>query len=171
MDIKSIIKSEIKDFKTPKDNRKLKWDDLEDDIQVRSQKKDKKFKLGGKWKRFKENREGFKVFTVDGEWVRNNLSVIFGHGGHGLVHEFIPHDEIWIASHHYNIKGLNGESVKCGCNKGNQKVSDEYYDSCAIHEIAENIMMKTKKMNYWTAHNISLDIEEQIGLIPHDEIQ
>ena len=170
MDIKSIIKSEIQDFKTPKDNRKLKWNDIEDDVQNRAQNKDPKFKLEGKWKKFKENREGYKVFTVDGEWVRNNLSIIFGHGGHGLVHEFIPHDEIWIASHHYNIKTPNGANIKCGCNLGNQKVSDEYYLSCTIHEIAENIMMKKENLNYWTAHNISLDIEDKIDLIPDSQI-
>ena len=170
MNIIDVIRSEINEVIAPKDNRKLKWNDLEDDIQERSQKKDKNFKLSGKWKNYKEDRDGFKVFIVDGEWVRNNLSVIFGHGGHGLVHEFIPHNEIWIASHHYKIKGRNGVSVGCGCNKGNQKLSDEYFESCTIHEISEYNLMKTSGMNYWTAHNISLDVEREIGLISPKEL-
>jgi len=144
-------------LKYPKDNRDKLWADLEEDIRKRGPKKDRKFRLSGKWKRFVRVEDGLKVYAVDGEWVRNNLSVIFGHGGHGRVHEFIPNDEIWIATHH--PKG-------CGCKKLRKdlKASKAYFDSCAHHEIVEYQLMN-KGMIYWKAHNNALEAERRLGLL------
>jgi hypothetical protein len=89
-----------------KDTRILHWIDLESDIASRAKKKDRRFVLSGKWKKFVRKEKRLKIYAVDGEWVRNNLSIIFGHGGHGYVHEFIPLDEIWVATHHF---------PRCGC--------------------------------------------------------
>ncbi|MBU1935060.1 hypothetical protein KKF04_03310, partial [Patescibacteria group bacterium] len=147
----------------PKDKRDKLWGKLEADIQSRGNKKDKKFTLKGKWKKFVRMQDGFKVFAVDGTWVRNNLSLIFGHGGHGYVHEFIPLDEIWISTHHYDENKWNN----CGCDniKKNQKVSKAYFDSTVIHEITEFKEMEKGK-SYWTAHQIALDKEREIRLLP-----
>ena len=151
-------------LKIPKDKRDRLWADLENDIQSRGKKKDKSFRLSGSWKKFLRSEDGFKVYSVDGEWVRNNLSVMFGHGGHGRVHEFIPDDEIWVATHH--PKG-------CGCKKLKKdlKASQQYSDSCAYHEIVEHKLMK-KGMIYWKAHNHALDAEKKLGLLkdPNSEI-
>jgi hypothetical protein len=145
-------------MKIPKDKRDKFWAKLECKIQKTALKKDKKLRLKGYWKKFTRKEEGLKVYTVDGEWVRNNLSVIFGHGGHGYVHEFIPNDEIWISSTHFE---------DCGCDNlknKNQQVSQAYFDSTTIHEILEFKKMK-KGANYWKAHQIALQKEREVGLL------
>src|SRR3990167_8791843 len=104
-------------MRMPPDMRKLAWQNLERAIQQRAGKKDRRFCLRGRWKRFVRRQDGLTIFAVDGSWVRSNLCVYFGHGGHGLVHEFIPPDEIWIATHHYD----EGSSlVRCGCKTENK---------------------------------------------------
>jgi len=157
-------------IKIPKDDRKLSWPDIEDDIRFRANKKQKDFKLKGPWKKFKENRDGFKVYAVDGEWVRNNLSIIFGHGGHGYVHEFIPLDEIWIATHHYSNEGPNGVNIECGCKLENKKITNNYYLSCVVHEIAERELMQTGNLDYWTAHQMARTTEKEMDIIPKSQI-
>ncbi|MBT9130992.1 MAG: hypothetical protein DDT40_01091 [candidate division WS2 bacterium] len=154
--------------KIPKDDRDKLWKTIEADIQDRGSKKDIKFVLKGKWKKFVRMQDGFKLFAVDGTWIRNNLSVIFGHGGHGYVHEFIPLDEIWISTHHYN----ENKWSRCKCNnvKENQKVSTAYFDSCTIHEITEFMEMRKGK-SYWVAHQIALNKEREIGLLPDPDTE
>ena len=87
---------------------------------------------------------GFTVFIVDGEWIRNNLDVTFGTGGHGLVHSFIPMDEIWIDP------------------------ANESEKSLMFHEIYEFELMKTG-MNYWNAHQKT--IEDSKGLSQDDKLK
>jgi hypothetical protein len=145
-------------MKKKKDNRELTWEELEDDVQSRYSYKDPDFKLEGKWKEFVRNQDDFKIYLVDGSWVRNNLSVIFGHGGHGIVHEFIPNDEIWISSHHWYDNKFN--HCECPCNKESSKVSENYFDSCVIHEITEFKEMKKGK-NYWHAHQVAINKENE----------
>lgn len=153
---------------TTKDNRDKLWAKIELDIQKRGNKKDKNFRLTGKWKKFVRKQGGFKVYAVDGTWIRNNLSVIFGHGGHGLVHEFIPLNEIWISMRHYSETKWN----KCPCRniKKNQPVSKNYFDSCTVHEITEFKKMK-KNLPYWTAHNMALEKERELGLLPDPDTE
>ena len=69
---------------------------MESEIQKRAANKDKRFRLEGRWKKFLRRQDRLRVYLVDGEWIRSNLSVIFGWGGHGYVHEFIPLREIWV---------------------------------------------------------------------------
>lgn len=151
-------------IKFRKDKRDKLWADIEIDIKRRGNKKDKKFILTGKWKKFARKQDGFKVFAVDGEWIRNNLSVIFGHGGHGYVHEFISLDEIWVATHHF-------EGCECRNVRNGQKASQQYFDSTSLHEIAEFEEMK-KGMLYWKSHQIALQKEIEAGFLkdPHLEI-
>lgn len=130
---------------------------IEKDIQIRASNKDKKFVLEGEWKKFVRKQEGLNIYLVDGEWVRNNLSVIFGHGGHAFVHEFIPLDEIWIDLNHYrNI------SYDCGCNtryKGG-KISNNFFNEVVKHEIIEFEAMSEGKP-FWRAHQIALQKEKE----------
>lgn len=149
--------------KTPLDKRDKLWSKIEADIASRIKDKDKKFILKGRWKKFVRKQVNFKIYAVDGLWVRNNLSIIFGHGGHAYVHEFIPLDEIWIATHHYH----DNKWSHCGCNnvKKNQAVSKNYFDSTVIHEITEFKEMQ-KGSTFWKAHNIALDKERELGLLP-----
>jgi hypothetical protein len=135
------------------------------EIQERAKKKDTNFCLSGKWKTFVREYNGFKVYAVDGEWLRNNISIHFGAGGHGLVHEFIPLNEIWVSTHHF---------IGCGCSnlkEAEQPVSENYFDSTVIHEIAEFMQME-KGMPFWKAHEIALEVERKIDLLkdPHTEV-
>ena len=149
--------------KIPKDKRNGLWARLESEIQKRAKNKDASFKLSGKWKKFVRKESGYKVYAVDGLWVRNNLCCYFGHGGHGFVHEFIPNDEIWVSTHHYSESKL----VFCGCHvhKKDQKASKNCFDSVAIHEIAECELMKKGK-KFWPSHNVAVQKEKDAGLLP-----
>jgi len=135
------------------DKRKpITFKEIEKEIQ--KQTKDKEgFSLSGKWKKYHKKVEDFKVYIVDGEWIKRNLSIFFGYGGHGCVHEFIPHNEIWI----------NNTDQK-----GN-KPSENWIDSTVLHEIEE-----WKKMNkgvpFHKAHQHALRQEYKAGLIPKDLI-
>lgn len=150
--------------KIPKDTRNAWWGELEKTIQTRAPKKDKKFILTGKWKKFLRTQNGYKIYAVDGSWIRSNLCVYYGHGGHFFVHEFIPKGEIWVSTHHYD-EGAS-DLLKCNCvvKKKNQKVSKNYFESTLIHEMEECEQMKKGK-NYWEAHTIALAKELEVGFL------
>lgn len=154
-------------FKAKEYPRNIFWNKIEKEIQRRGNSKDKSFKLSGKWKKFVRNQDGFRIYAVDGKWIRNNLGVVFGHGGHGYVHEFIPLDEIWVAAEHYR----ESDWSKCRCRnlknkplKNEARVSKDYFDSTAIHEISEFRDMK-KGMEYWPAHQRADQKEREIKLL------
>ena len=158
-------------IKTPRDRRNEIWPVMEKEIQSGSKKKDKTFVLSGSWKKFVREQDGFKIYRVNGSWVRHNLSFYFGHGGHGFVHEFIPVDEIWVSSHHpYEGRGA---TVNCSCKlkRKGQKISQNYFDSTVIHEITECNQMKKGRI-YWVAHNIALAKEKESGILenPYGDI-
>jgi len=67
-------------FKFFKDHRDKTWKHLEENIQSKSFNKDKTFILDGKWKKFIRMEQGYKVFSVDANWIRTNLCIYFGHG-------------------------------------------------------------------------------------------
>ena len=150
-------------FKFKKDNRDKVWASLERDAQIRASHKDRRFILSGSWKKFVKKQDGFKVYRVNGEWVRNNLSVIFGHGGHGFAHEFIPVGEIWVSNKHWG---------NCGCKnvKKNKNMSDNFFKSTTLHEIVEAREMK-KGTIFWKAHQIAViaEIEAKILKDPYSE--
>ena len=127
----------------------------EDDIQARFHNKDRSFWLKGPWRRLRETRNGLNIVTVDGEWIRNNLSVDFGHGGHGMVHEFIRPDEIWVATHHY---------PDCGCQKDDiwQRMSEACYQTTVVHEMAEREAMLSG-MGFARAHGMAQEAERVAG--------
>jgi hypothetical protein len=149
--------------KIPSDKRTLSWNALEKEVQHHGLMKDAAFRLEGPWKTFVREQDGLRVFAVDGTWIRNNLSVIFGHGGHGFAHEFIPFDEIWIGTHHYGGSLFN--SCSCDISYPNQPVSQAYFDSTALHEIVERKEME-RDIEYWPAHQTALEAERVAGYLP-----
>lgn len=154
-------------IKEKKDSRNIFWGKIEKEIQRRGKNKDKSFKLAGKWKKFVRNQDGFGVYAVDAKWIRDNLSVTFGHGGHGYVHEFIPLNEIWISARHNKesdwsacvCRNLKNKPIKDGV-----KVSEDYFNSTVIHEISEFNDMK-KGMEYWPAHQRADQKERELKLL------
>lgn len=143
-----------------KDNRVVTWSNLEKDAQERAPNKDSNFKLEGTWKKFFGNQDGYKIYIVDGEWVRNNLSLLFGHGGHGYVHEFIPNDEIWISDKHF----LSDGNECCKGSHPGEKFTINFTKSTILHEITENKEMRNGK-TYLISHNIALDAEREAGFL------
>jgi len=87
------------------------------------------------WKRFykkvKVDSDEIKSFLVDGEYVRDELSIEFALGGHHYVYDFIPEDEIWLepTEHTRDIE-----------------------DNLA-HECYERKLMKYDKLTYEEAHS------------------
>lgn len=148
-----------------KSRRHLLLSHCEAEIQRRARKKDKQFKLKGSWKQFLRRQDGFKIYAVDGEWVRNNLHINFGHGGHGFVHEFIPLNEIWVVTHHF-------EGCDCKKRKEKQKVSKRFFDSTVIHEITELKQMK-KGLIFYRAHQkaIKAELKSKIMADPFNDLQ
>ena len=92
------------------------------------------------WKQFiRKLWDGTKVYLVDGDYVRSHHHIDFVEGGHDLVYDFVPKDEIWV------------EEMK---NK-----SDESYS--ALHEIYEHTLMKHKIVtDYDSAHEASNQVED-----------
>ena len=113
--------------------------DIEKDVQSRGAAKDPKLEIPGLKKKPLGSSNGFKAYLVDGEWVRNNLSVIFGSGGHGLVHEFIPMNEIWLSDRYASATGEPVPQTR------------ERLQSTLLHEIHEHLRMR-KGLPYWHAH-------------------
>ena len=147
------------------DRRVLFWMDVEDEIQKRAPRKDPKFSLTEplcrNWKKFIRKEEEFEIFAVNGEKVRNNLSVMFGHGGHGLVHEFIPLNEIWVDMRHYVcLGGCDCDNLK----RKNQLVSQAFFDSTVLHEKTEFLEMNKEKC-FYEADQIARQAEMRIGLL------
>lgn len=140
------------------DDRKITWAEIEADVQQAGHQKDPSFRLAGDWKRYVHTLDdGVKVYAVDGSWVRNNLSIIFGHGGHGLVHEFIPLDEIWVSDKHQ-------ESCDCRNMRPDLVLSQNYFDSTVLHEHVELKAMMDGD-DFWTAHQKALAAEVAAGIL------
>jgi len=147
------------------DRRILFWMDVEDEIQKRAPRKDPKFCLNEpfcqNWKIFIREEDGFKIFAVKGEKVRNNIDITFGHGGHGLVHVCIPLNELWIDLRHYICLG------GCDCDnlrRRNQLVSEAFFESTVIHEKNEFWEMDKGK-SFYEADRIARQLEIRAGLL------
>lgn len=127
------------------------WAAIELEIQRNGRHKDWFFRPGGDWKTFYMDRYGFKLFVVDVDWVNVNLSIAFGHGGHGMIHEFIPHDEIWVSDLH--------PSTGCFC-KGviDRQLSPRFRESTILHEVEEWRWMM-EGMPFDQAHQLALKAE------------
>jgi len=125
------------------------WKTIERDIQLQAKRKDKSFKLSGFAKELVREQDKLKVYLVDGDWIRNNISIIFGHGGHGLVHEFVPLDEIWIDYKHRYLP--NYERCSCRNLQSNEYISVQFFNETVMHEIVE-LKEMSKGIPYWRAH-------------------
>lgn len=80
-------------------------------------------------KRFFGEFDGFRVFLISGEYVRNNLEADFTMGSHHFVSDFIPEGEVWL----------------------DDKMSDNDRIALIHHEVHETRLMK-KGMCYEEAH-------------------
>ena len=107
-----------------KDSRDKLWKELEKEIHRRAKNKDSSFKLKGPWKKFVREEGIYKIYAVDGRWISTTLCVYFGHGGHHLVHEFIPKNELWISTRHYHESTAGVAQCGCKTRTKNKKVRE-----------------------------------------------
>lgn len=80
------------------------------------------------------------IMLIDGEEVRNKISVDFTMGGHEFVYDYVPENEVWI------------EDLKSNFDK-----------LCTIiHELVERYIMGKYGTEYEEAHDIATKVEYQI---------
>lgn len=84
-----------------------------------------------------------KIYIVDGNYVRNKINIEFNLGGHGIVYDTIPKDEIWIE----------------------QLPNSFDMEENLAHEIVERIFMKWGHVKYDPAHEIASSIEHAIRIV------
>jgi len=83
--------------------------------------------------------EGFHVFLVDAEYVRNNLDIDFNLGTHHGVNKFVPEGEVWIDS----------------------RISPSEIEAIITHEVKEAKLME-EGMEYEEAHEIATRKEKEV---------
>ncbi len=115
-------------------------DDIDKAVRSRWHLKDDDLEIKGLDKKLIEERDGFKIYEVDGEWIKNNLDVGFGTGNHGLVKSYIPMDEIWV----WPVK--------------------ENKWSIALHEMIEFNLMKNEGLEYEEAHKKTIKITSGLDI-------
>ena len=90
------------------------------------------------WKVFWKSDGKFKIFKVDGNYIRNNIEVEFTLGGHHLRYKFVPDNEVWI-----------------------ENLSSEFdMESNLLHELTEIGLME-KGMKYEDAHERAAETEKE----------
>jgi hypothetical protein len=94
------------------------------------------------WKKFiGTTPDGWKVFVVSGQYIRNNFDTDYTEGGHWLVYPaYIPPYEIWIEA----------------------EQSKEDIEMSTIHEIVEAKIMYVAGLDYDHAHDIIIKLENLI---------
>lgn len=84
-----------------------------------------------------EEREGKKVWIVDGLLIRREVYPEFLYGGNAERYPFVPRNEIWI----------------------DHAISAEEFEYTLAHELHERNLMARKGMSYADAHDSSLALE------------
>ena len=80
------------------------------------------------------------IYKIDAEYVRDNIDIDYTMGGHGYVYpNYIPENEVWIED----------------------TMDDEDIFTTAIHELTERREMKTKGVDYSTAHDTASAAEKK----------
>ncbi len=82
--------------------------------------------------------DGVKIYLVDGELVRDRITIEYTMGGHHYRYPFIPEDEVWI----------------------DNAMDKDDIEATIIHEMHERTLMKYKGLSYSTAHARSSEVEK-----------
>lgn len=83
--------------------------------------------------------DGVKVFLVDGELVRDRLTIEYTMGGHHYRYPFIPENEVWIDN------GMDRDDI----------------EATIKHELHERNLMKYDKLSYSQAHHRASEVEKK----------
>ncbi len=82
-------------------------------------------------------KEGFKIWVVDGAKIRKDIFDEFVYGGNNERYPFVPEKEIWI----------------------DNSISAEEFETTLAHELNERGLMARFGMSYEDAHDSSLAVE------------
>jgi len=91
----------------------------------------------GVYRYFWGEKDGFKIWIVDGAVIRKNIFNEFVYGGNNQRYPFVPEKEIWI----------------------DNSISAEEFETTLAHELNERNLMAKLGMTYYDAHDSSLAIE------------
>lgn len=91
----------------------------------------------GVYRYYSGEKDGFKIWIVDGASIRKNIFNEFIYGGNDQRYPFVPVNEIWI----------------------DNSISAEEYETTLAHEICERNLMQKYGMTYFDAHDSSLMLE------------
>jgi hypothetical protein len=94
-------------------------------------------KIGGVYRNLFGTKEGYKIWIVDGNIVRQKIYKEFLYGGNEQRYLFNPKGEIWI----------------------DNAISSEEFDLTVAHELNERHLMAKFGWEYQTAHDSSLSLE------------
>jgi hypothetical protein len=86
------------------------------------------------------DRDGEKIWIVDGLLIRNEIYPEFLYGGNEEPYLFVPHHEIWI----------------------DHAISGEEFEYTLVHELNERNLMARYGMTYADAHDSSLALEHRM---------
>jgi hypothetical protein len=82
---------------------------------------------------------GMSAWTINGEYVRNNLDIDFTTGGNPARYRYVPANELWVEV----------------------ALSPSDFTPSLLHEFVEYCMMKYKKKNYDDAHDTANKFEKE----------
>lgn len=94
----------------------------------------------GVYRFYAGEKNGFKIWIVDGALIRRNIFNEFIYGGNDERYPFVPEGEIWIDN-----------SISC-----------KEYELTLAHEINERNLMAKFRISYFDAHDSSLALELQM---------
>ncbi len=97
-------------------------------------------KLKNVYLSFAGERDGFKIYIVDGDEIRKNYFDEFVYGGNGERYTFIPHGEIWV----------------------DNSISAEEFETTVAHELKERKLMAQDGLSYDDAHDSALALEVRL---------
>lgn len=107
------------------------------DRKIRTESKDSSFVDNNIYRLLYGERDGFKIWIVDGIKVRREIFDEFLFGGNPERYTFNPEDEIWI----------------------DNSITSEELETTIVHELNERFLMNKFGMSYFDAHDSSLSLE------------
>jgi len=113
---------------------------LTDSNQNTPLKNDSQKVINGVYRYYCGEREGFKIWIVDGALIRKEIFNEFVYGGNPERYTFVPDNEIWIDN-----------SISC-----------EEFETTLAHELNERKLMAKFAMTYFDAHDSSLALEVKL---------
>lgn len=119
---------------------KINLTDRKEYYNSRVNKRDLEIENKGLKKVFLGTIAGFKIYIVDGNYVRDKIDTDFTNGGNPARYAYIPPNTVWI----------------------DWLLVPKDSAACILHEIVEYISMRRDGLSYDRAHDMALLIENRL---------